>query len=254
MRALLVVAVLSALPCAARAECPWKEPKSGPVLTVDDGVAFFEWPFDKAWFDCAKKAGATVTVRFELAGKDGVFTPFKEEKRTGAGQRTSIWRSGFCERKPLPRQVRVVVTGTGEAARAAHTTDAKPIHCDRCELRSYEGHFAIHVKSRLTPPGRITFDGAYDKAFRDCAVQDGDGTLQLRLYVGKSETEARERTDHTFVIDGLEKTASFKRELAESEPCGEGATWIGAEYFGTGEFAQLNGSGRSAVETKCARK
>ena len=113
--------------------------------------------------------------------------------------------------------------------------------------------FAIHVKSRLTPAGYVTFDGGYGKAFRDCAAEDADARLQLRIYVGKSEAEARQRTDHTFVVDGLERAASFKKALAEKELCEGGMTWVGAEYFGTGEFAHINGSGRSAVELRCGK-
>lgn len=251
-RIALVLATLAPA-LAVAAECTWVEPKSKPELTVGDGVASFEWPLDREWFACAKKAGGTMTVSYLLGGKTGSMLPLKEVKRTYPTGRESTWRSEFCAFKPLPHRVQVKVSGTGAFERLAHESEVKSIHCDRCELRTYEGHFAIHVKSRLTPAGYITADGAYDAAFRTCAAEDSDARLELRVYVGRTETEARERPDHTFAIAGIEQAAKFKKAFSHAELCAEGAEWIGIEYFGTGEFAQLNGTGRSAVPTRCGK-
>jgi len=136
-------------------------------------------------------------------------------------------------------------------AKASWESPVEKIHCDRCEYVSYEGHFAIHVGSRLTPEGHATADGSYGEAFQKCAAEDADATLELRVFVGKTEAEARNRKDHTFAIKGIESSYKFKKAFPLKELCAEGAAWLGIEYFGTGEFAQLNGTGRSAVPTRC---
>ena len=248
----LALALLLTLPALASAEeCPWVEPKKGPALEVGDGFARFEWPLDRKWFGCAKKAGGKLTVTYLLGGKTGPMQTFKEFQRSSATAREGIYRNQFCKFEPLPHRVQVKVAGTGAFERLSFESEVKPIHCDRCEYRSYESMFAIHSRSALTPKGFVTLDGRYGDRFHACAVEDKEAKLELRVYVGKTATEARKRLDHTFVLTGIEKAPKFKKALSLAELCAEGAKWIGVEYFGTHEFAKLNGTGRHAREIHC---
>ena len=250
-----IAAAFLCLSSSARAEdCAWTEPKSPPVFEVKEGVATFSWAQDREWFRCARADGASkLTVTWLLGGRRGELEPAKTSEPRNASVRESIFRSWFCKQPRLPHRVQVKVEGTGAFARLAHETEVKPIHCDRCERRPYEESMAIHVGSAVTKKGHVTIEGGYDDAFRTCAMNDPEdpASLELRVYVGRTEAEARRRTDHSFVVRGLEKSAKFREPLPLKELCAGGDTWVGVELFGTGELAQINGAGRSARELKC---
>lgn len=253
-----IISIAAAVLCLsshARAEdCTWVEPKSPPSFEVKEGLATFAWPLDRSWFQCAKADNdATAKVTWLFGGRTGPLEPAKTVDLKRPAVRESIFRSWFCKQTRLPHRVQVKVEGSGAFARLAHETEVKPIHCDRCKRRSYEEAMAIHVERLVTKKGYITIEGAYDDAFRTCALNDPEdpASLELRVYVGRTQAEARKRTDHTFVVRGLEKSAKFREPLPLKELCAGGNTWVGVELFGTGELAQMNGRGRSAQAMKC---
>lgn len=253
-----IISIAAAFLClsstARAADCNWVEPKSPPSFEVKEGHAVFTWPLERGWYKCAKATeGSKLTVTWLLGGRRGELEPAKTIEPRHASVRESIFRSWFCKLPHLPHRVQVKVEGTGAFARLAHETEVKPIHCDRCVRRSYEESMAIHVDRLVTKKGYVTIEGGYDDAFRTCALDDPEdpATLELRVYVGRTEAEARRRTDHTFVVRGLEKGAKFREPLPLKELCAGGDSWIGVELFGTGELAQLNGAGRSARAMKC---
>lgn len=249
MRIPVCIALVSALAApVSAATCPWTEPTKAPALEVVDGAARFTWPLDTGWFECARQQRGQMTVAFitrSLRGEDARTTRLT---RTGAGQAESVPVQTLCA-DGLTSEVRVRVVGTGPMDRLLYETPSVPLPCFACPVAAKE-RLDLTTTDADSPEGFITASGRYDQAFFDCARNKAGATLSLRVYVGQSKLEAEERLDHSFVLRGLEKAAAFRKAFAPTNLCLEGQ-WIGVEYFGEGEFRQLNGAGRRTLALEC---
>lgn len=108
---------------------------------------------------------------------------------------------------------------------------------------------AVFVKGALTRPGLVTIKGGFGEKFGACARTDS--RLELRVFLGRTQDEARTRPDPTFIIPDMGGKSRFEEVVSHADICADGPGYIGVELFGDGEFAQLNGT-RSVVEAKCA--
>ncbi len=244
---LLALAVAPAPVRPAPASCVWKEPAAAARLEVKDGAAVFSWPLDQAWFHCARAHGGAMSVTFLVRGWKRGAIRARAFHRVRADATESVQVSELCA-AALTSEAQVRVVGTGPMDRLLFKTPLVALPCFRCP-RPPEAELAARAHDPAAPAGFVTVIGRYAPAFQKCAAAAG-GTLSMRVYVGHSQLEARTRRDHSFVLRGLEKEAAFRKAFAPTNLCREGK-WIGVEYFGTGEFRQLNANRRDTLQPTC---
>lgn len=247
------IPVFIAMACALAAPvsattCPWTQPATSPTLEIVDGVARFSWPLDVDWFECARKLKGEMNVTFVTKSIRGEDVPARRLTRTNAQAAESVPVEALCA-VDVTTRVRVQVVGTGPMDRLLFETPLVTLPCFACPTPSAE-RLDLSMADPDSPSGFVTASGRFDEGFRSCATKTKDSILSLRVYIGQSQLEAQERRDHSFILRGLEKSSAFRKAFAPTNLCLEGK-WIGVEYFGEGEFRQLNGSRRQTLRLEC---
>jgi len=231
------------------ADCEWKPPKEPPTFTLERWRgAELSFTSDAKWFQCAKKAGGTLSLQFTVSGENEQ-RALPPRLLTSYREREQLSLKEICEQGPGTKTVQATLVGKGQLARLDFTSQPAQHYCPRCELGTRLESLVLFTDPRVTP-GMYTFEAKVNESWHKCAREGS--TLELWLYAVPTRLEAQELKEPTHKIVGLEGSPAIKKSFARAPLCQDGVQWIGYELRGTGELQLLN-EGRGVVEARCSR-
>ncbi|WP_224248220.1 hypothetical protein [Hyalangium gracile] len=234
------------------ADCEWKPPREPPTFTMESWRgAELAFEADPKWFQCAKKAGGTLSLQFTVSSE-------REQRvllsrlSSSYGARERLYPKQICEEGPGTKTVQATLVGKGPLERLSFTSPPAEYYCPRCELVNRLESLALHTDRAITPAGMYTLQATVNEAWHKCAREGS--TLELWLYAVPTRLEAEQLKEPTHKIVGLEGSPRIKKSFARAPICkGGDVQWIGYELRGTGEMQLLN-EGRGVVEARCSLK
>jgi hypothetical protein len=232
------------------ADCEWKPPKEPPSFTLESWRgAELSFSSDPKWFNCALKAGGTLSLQFTVSGEhEQRALPPRPIRSYSA--RDALYLKQICEQGPGLKAVQASLVGTGQLTRLNFTSPPARHYCPRCEqvARRLES-FVLHTDRGIPPPRMYTFQATVNASWYKCAREGS--TLELWLYAAPTRLEAEQLKEPTHKIVGLEGSPVIKKSFARAPICQDGVQWIGYELRGTGEMQLLN-EGRGVIEARCS--
>lgn len=227
--------------------CPWREPETGPEVTVDEGIVFFTQRLDPDWWRCAKAAGTK--LRIDTSAKSGArWVPLRSEAIRDARIQEGSFRSGVCDVSPAPSALRFELVGEGEAARLTWTSPEIPIPgmCSRCRYASYENHERGAVEGK-----HLVLTVELDAKWAECAR--AGSKLMARVFAGASEAAILAATKPTRVVTLPIAKGKHIEKLPLTELCKNGAKFFTYELWAEGEARALAQPG-SRIVYSCGGK
>ncbi|HYH97346.1 hypothetical protein [Hyalangium sp.] len=230
------------------ADCEWKAPQKPPIFTLERwGGARFSFTADPRWFQCAKKAGGTLSLQFTVSGENEQRS-LPPRSMTSYSDAAGLSFKEICEQGPGDKTVQATLVGKGQLARLDFTSQQAHYYCSRCDEGRRLETFVLFTDPQLTPTGMYTFQAKVDEAWHKCAREGS--TLELWLYAAPTRLEAQEMKEPTHKVAGLESSPTIKKSFARAPICQDGVQWLGYELRGTGEL-QLLYEGRAVGEARC---
>src|ERR1041384_763424 len=241
---ILIALALAAAPSLAQ-ECPWKEPLNPLHLKAEESTIRLQGAYDRAWFQCAKKAGGSITTELWL-GHGGKLEKVREKAQGSSEPREAAHVNDLCDAKPKRDQAQVKIVGKGAMEKASWTSEIASVHCARCDFRGDDNMLVLHANTR---GDEVVFEGTVDEEWQKCAL--AGSTLEGRFYTGNTRQEVEASGTPAFVLNGLEKDRHFKRGFSRKEICKGSPKYVAYDLVGTGEMAGLNNKGRGIDDPRC---